>query len=226
VLLNTVGRAVDRSLGCLSEVLSLEDAREAVELHAELSARQQELWLAMHEPYYVFRQEDEDRMAQADSALRKLNIRRREVINSDNQGSPFPSAAYQPPPPLVRQNAFQFPSRDGGGCQQSGQSLNDDSVTKLLSVLAKGQSKLATPSWPKFSDSYRSYYIFREELEAYVRDYEHGVSDRTLAQQIKQHCLSKGTADYVVFATSPKEILETLGGLLARSSKLIDSLTH
>jgi hypothetical protein len=89
--------------------------------------------------------------------------------------------------------------------------------------LAKGQSKLATPSWSKFGDNYRSYYIFREELEAYVRD-AHGVSDRILAQQIKQHCLSKGTADYVEFATSPKEILETLGGLFARPSKLIDSL--
>jgi hypothetical protein len=133
-------------------------------------------------------------------------------------------AAYQPPLPLVRQNAFQFPSGDGGGSQQQSQSLTDDSVAKLLSVLAKGQSKLATPSWPKFGDNYRSYYIFREELEAYVRDYAHGVSDRTLAQQIKQHCLSKGTADYVEFATSPKEILETLGGLFARPSKLIDSL--
>jgi hypothetical protein len=91
-------------------------------------------------------------------------------------------------------------------------------------VLAKGQSKLATPSWPKFGDNYRSHYIFKEELEAYVRDYDNGVSDRTLAQQIKQHCLSKGTADYVEFATSPTEILATLGGLFARPSKLIDSL--
>jgi hypothetical protein len=97
-------------------------------------------------------------------------------------------------------------------------------VAKLLSVLAKGQSKLATPSWPKFGDNYRSYYVFKEELEANVRDYAHGVSDRTLAQQIKQHCLSKGTADYVEFATLPKEILATLGGLFARPSKLIDSL--
>jgi hypothetical protein len=124
----------------------------------------------------------------------------------------------------VRQNAFQFPSGDAGGSQQPSQGLNDDSVAKLLSVLAKGQSKLATPSWPKFGDNYCSYYIFREELEAYVQDYVHGVSDRTLAQQIKQHCLSKGTADYVEFATSPKEILETLGGLFARPSKLIDCL--
>jgi hypothetical protein len=225
VLLNTVGRAVDRSIGCVDEVLGLEDAREAVELHAELSARRQELWLAMNEPHYVFRQEDDDRMALADTALRKLNTKRREIMNLNSERSPFPSAAYQPPLPFVQQIAFQFPSgADGGGSQQQSQGLNDDSVAKLLSVLAKGQSKLATPSWPKFGDNYRSYYVFKEELEAYVRDYAHGVSDRTLAQQIKQHCLSKGTADYVEFATSPAEILATLGGLFARPSKLIDSL--
>jgi hypothetical protein len=43
MLLNTVGRAVERSIGYMSEVLSLEDPREAVELHAELSARRHEL---------------------------------------------------------------------------------------------------------------------------------------------------------------------------------------
>jgi hypothetical protein len=178
----------------------------------------------MNEPTHVYRQEDDDRMALADTALRKLNIKKREIMNMNSGGSPFPSAAYQPPPPLVQQDAFQFPSGDGGGSQQQSQGLNNISVVKLQSVLAKGQSKLATPSWPKFGDNYRSYYVFKEELEAYVRDYAHGVSDRTLVQQIKQHCLSKGTADYVEFATSPAEILATLGGLFGRPSKLIDSL--
>jgi hypothetical protein len=70
VLLNTVGGAVDRSVGCVGEVLGLKNACEAVELHAELSARRQELWSAMNEPHYVFRQEDEDRMAQANTALK------------------------------------------------------------------------------------------------------------------------------------------------------------
>jgi hypothetical protein len=209
VLLNTVGRAVDCSICCLNEILSLEDACEAAELHAELSARRQELWSAIHKPHYVYRQEDDDRVAQADSALHKLNTKKREIMNMNSGGSPFPSAAYQPPLLLVRQNAFQFPSGDGGGSQQQSQSLNGDSVTKLLSVLAKGQSKLATPSWPIKSLCARSCTW---------------VSDRTLAQQIKQHCLSKGTADYVEFATSPTEILATLGGLFARLSKLIDSL--
>jgi hypothetical protein len=45
-----------------------------------------------------------------------------------------------------------------------------------------------------------------------------------LAEQIKKHCLSKGTAEYLEFAVSPEEILETLGGLFARPSRLIDSL--
>jgi hypothetical protein len=146
VLLNTIGRAVDRSLGCVEEVLGLEDGCEAVDLHTELSAWRQELWSAMNEPPYVYRQEDDDRVALADMALRKLNIKKREVMNMNSGGSPFPSAEYQPPPPLVRQNAFQFLSGDGGASQQQSQGLNDDSVAKLLSVLAKGQSKLATPS--------------------------------------------------------------------------------
>jgi hypothetical protein len=95
VLLNTVGRAA----GCVEEVLSLEDAREAVELHAELSARRQELWVAMNEPNYVYCQEDDERMVQADTALRKLNTKKREVMNMNSVGSPFPPGAYQPPPP-------------------------------------------------------------------------------------------------------------------------------
>jgi hypothetical protein len=92
----------------------------------------------MNEPHYVYHQEYDDRMALADTALRKLNTKKREFMNMNSGGSPFPSAAYQPPLPVVRQNAFQFPSgADGGGSQQQSQGLNDDSVAKLLSVLAK-----------------------------------------------------------------------------------------
>jgi hypothetical protein len=118
VQLNTVCRAVDCSLGCVEEVPGLEDAREAVDLHSELSARRQELWSAMNEPTYIYRQEDDDRMALVDTALLKLNIKKREIMNLNSGGSPFPSAAYQPPLPLVQQNAFQFPSGDSGGSQQ------------------------------------------------------------------------------------------------------------
>jgi hypothetical protein len=37
---------------------------------------------------------------------------------------------------------------------QTGSALTANPVANLLSVLAKGQSKLATPDWPKFNDSY------------------------------------------------------------------------
>jgi hypothetical protein len=70
-------------------------------------------------------------------------------------------------------------------------------------VLARGHSKRPTPSWPKFKNSYRSCYIFKEELTAYIKDYGHGIGKRSLAEQIKKHCLSKGTADYLEFADSP-----------------------
>jgi hypothetical protein len=102
--------------------------------------------------------------------------------------------------------------------------VSEDTVTELLSVLARGHSKLPTLAWPKFNDSYRGYYVFKEELSAYIKDYGHGVGKRSLAEQIKKHYLSKGTADYLEFADSPEEILETLGGLFARPSRLIDSL--
>jgi hypothetical protein len=50
------------------------------------------------------------------------------------------------------------------------------------------------------------------------------MTERTLAQQIKKNCLSKQSAAYVEWATSPAEILETLAGLFGRPSRLIDSL--
>jgi hypothetical protein len=67
-------------------------------------------------------------------------------------------------------------------------------------------------------------YLFKEEVMAYIKDYGHGVGDRSLAEQIKKHCVSKGTAEYLVFADSPQEILDMLGSLFAKLSKLIDDL--
>jgi hypothetical protein len=80
------------------------------------------------------------------------------------------------------------------------------------------------PSWPKFNDSYRSFFTFKDELEAFIKDYGQGTSDRTLAQQIKVNCLSKSSAAYVEWAHLPAAILETLGGLFGRPSRLVESL--
>jgi Reverse transcriptase (RNA-dependent DNA polymerase) len=86
------------------------------------------------------------------------------------------------------------------------------------------RSKLPPPSWPKFNDSYRSFFTFKDELEAFIKDYGQGTLDRTLAQQIKVNCLSKSSAAYVEWANSPAAILETLGGLFGRPSRLVESL--
>jgi hypothetical protein len=90
--------------------------------------------------------------------------------------------------------------------------LNVNTVSDLLSVLARGHSKLPTPSWPKFNDSYRSYYVFKEELSAYIKDYGHGIGKRSLAEQIKKHCLSKGTANYLEFVDSLRKSLRLWEG--------------
>jgi hypothetical protein len=103
-------------------------------------------------------QEDEEQMEKLDRSIRKLAVKRRSTVNDNVGSSPFPQAAYNsPPPPLWRQEAFQLPQVD-----QQGYNLTNETVANLLSVLAKGQSKLATPGWPKFTDSYRSYYTFKE----------------------------------------------------------------
>jgi hypothetical protein len=122
------------------------------------------------------------------------------------------------------QQAEVPPADSGGGCGNV--SITADHLKDLLSALAAGggRPKLPVPQWPKFEDTYRSFFLFRGELEAYLKDYGHGMTERTLAQQIKLNCLSKQSATYVEWATSPAEILETLGGLFGWPSRLIELL--
>jgi hypothetical protein len=104
------------------------------------------------------------------------------------------------------------------------QAESDRKHAEIIDLLARGHSRLPTPDWPRFNDTYRGYYTFKEKLSAYIKDYGYGVSQRSLAMGIRKHCLSKGTADFAEFADSPEEILKTLGGLFERPSRLIDSL--
>jgi hypothetical protein len=165
-------------------------------------------------------------LQEAEKSLRKLGKKKTELLQSDLGNSP----TFKVPPwrrqaaaaPAAPPAAAQVPAPPAAVQTDSG--LTGDAVASLLSVLAKGQSKLQTPNWPKFNDSYRSYYLFKEEVMAYIKDYGHGVGDRSLADQIKKHCVSKGTTEYLVFADSPQEILDMLGGLFAKRSKLIEDL--
>jgi hypothetical protein len=172
--------------------------------------------------------QDGQKLQAAERSLRKLGKKKTELLQTDVGNSPtFKVPLWRRPPPVVPAVApavVQAPAPVAAAAPsavQTGSALTDDAVANLLSVLAKGQSKLTTPAWPRFNDSY---YLFKEEVTAYIKDYGHGVGDRSLAEQIKKHCVSKGTAEYLVFADLPQEILEMLGGLFAKPSKLIDDL--
>jgi hypothetical protein len=76
-------------------------------------------------------QEDEEQMERLDRSIRKLAAKKRSAVNKNVRGSPFPQAAYQSPPPPLRQEAFQLPPVD-----QQGYNLTNETVANLLSVLA------------------------------------------------------------------------------------------
>jgi hypothetical protein len=213
-------RAVDRVLTAAQDALQGNDPDEVEEVHQQLSARMREMEAAAvyldDNPLL----QDGQKLQQAEQSLRKLGKKKKELLRQDVGVSPN----FPPPQPRWQDAFVASPAAAVTTSGQTGLALTETAVADLLSVLARGQSKLATPAWPKFKDSYRGFYLFKEELMAYIKDYGHGVSDRSLAEQIKKNCVSKGTAEFLVFAHSPQEILETLGGLFAKPSKLIDEL--
>jgi hypothetical protein len=56
--------------------------------------------------------------------------------------------------------------------------------------------------YPKFNDTYRGYYIFMEEVVAYITDYCIVYTGRMVAGLIKQYCLSSNTKVLVGQANS------------------------
>jgi hypothetical protein len=171
--------------------------------------------------------EDEGLLALVDKSLLKLAKRRRELARGAAGGGPPSSmpddgdgGSRREAQPL---QAEVLPADSGGGGNVS---LTADQLKDILSALAagSGKPKLPVPPWPTFLDTYRSFFLFREELGAYIKDYGHGMTERTLAQQIKKNCLSRQSAAYVEWATSPAEILETLAGLFGQPSRLFDSM--
>jgi hypothetical protein len=216
-------RAVDRALAAANDALGDSDPDKIEEVRQQLSAKLREMEAAAayldDDPLL----QDGEKLQEAEKSLRKLGKKKTELLQNDVGNSPVfrapPWRRQAPAAPAAPVAAAAAPST-----VQADAGLTGDAVANLLSVLAKGQSKLQTPNWPKFNDSYRSYYLFKEEVMAYIKDYGHGISDRSLADQIKKHCVSKGTAEYLVFADSPQEILDMLGGLFAKPSNLIEDL--
>jgi hypothetical protein len=220
-------QAVNRSLDDVDEVIEGCDPAEIGDLHKQLQKQRETLTATKMQLGNEQLNVITELQINVDKSLRRLNKKRRELVRGTNAGSlfsPAPSEGggggenVQPPrfvlPPAEEQEATP---PDAG--------LSSSQLCKLLTTLANGScSKLPPPSWPKFNDSYLSYFAFKDELEAFIRGYGQGTSDRIQAQQIKTNCLSKNLAAYVEWAWSPAAILETLGGLFSHPSRLVESL--
>jgi hypothetical protein len=208
VVFRTVEQAVTRVLTAACEALRGEGPDEMDGVHQQLSKRVEEMESAAVSVDGELFSKANELLRESEGTLRKLWKKKQEIERDHraDRGSSSGDQSLQ-----NRRSDFLMPA----GVQLTGNTVSD-----LLSVLARGHSKLLTPSWPKFNDSYRSYYVFKEELSAYIKDYGHGIGKRSLAEQIKKHCLSKGTADYLEFADSPEEILETLEGALRETVEI------
>jgi hypothetical protein len=110
--LEAASRAANRSLADVDQVLQEGDIHEATELHTELVERRRKLNAAALE---ADKQEDDEQMDKLDHSIRKLAVMRRNTVNDNVGSSPFPQAAYNSPPPLRRQEAFQLPQVDQQG---------------------------------------------------------------------------------------------------------------
>jgi hypothetical protein len=192
-------RAVDRALAAANEAMGDNDPDEIEEVRQQLTAKMREMEAAaayLEEDPLL---QDEEKLQEAEKSLRKLGKRKTVLLQQSDVGnSPVlrtaPWRRQEPAVPVAPPASVPVPAAPVAAAAaprtaQADAGLTGDAVTNLLSVLAKGQSKLQTPSWPKFNDSYRSYYLWKEEVTAYIKDYGHGVGDRSLADQIKKHCV-------------------------------------
>jgi hypothetical protein len=163
----------------VDEVLIEEDADGVADLYNQLDKGGRELTAAAADLGDQQVIEDEGLLALVDKLLRKLARRRRELAKG---------AAGDGPP-------SSMPDDGGGGGRREAQplqaevppansgcggnvSLTADQLKDILAALAAGggKPKLPVPPRPTFLDTYRSFFLFWEELGAYIKDYGHGMT--------------------------------------------------
>jgi hypothetical protein len=223
-------QAVTRSLGDVEEVIEAGDPAEIGDLHKQLQEQHEALTATAVQLGDEQLNAITELQITVDKSLRRLNRKRRELVRGTNAGSLFSPAPSEEGGDGGGDNVlpirFVLPSAEEQNVTTAEAGLSSSQLQQLLTTLAGGaRSKLPPPSWPKFNDSYRSFFAFKDELEAFIKDYGQGTSDRTLAQQIKNNCLSKSSAAYVEWAYSPAAILETLGGLFGHPLQAGGELT-
>jgi hypothetical protein len=214
-------QAVNRSLADMEEVIVTGDPAEVGDLHTQLQKQREVMTATAVELGDEQLNAITELQITVDKSLRRLNRKRRELVRGTAAGSIFSPAPSEEGGDGggVLPIRFALPPAEEQDATSAQAGLSNSQLKQLLTTLAGGaRSKLPPPSWPKFNDSYRSFFTFKD------KDYGQGISDRTLAQQIKVNCLSKSSAAYVEWAHSSAAILETLGGLFGRPSRLVESL--
>jgi hypothetical protein len=189
----TAKQAVNRSLADVEEVVKAGDPAEIGDLHKQLQERRDALTATAVELGDEQLNAITELQITVDKSLRRLNRKRRELVRGTAAGSIFSPAPSEESSDGGGDNAlpikFALPSAEEQNVTTAEAGLSSSQLQQLLTTLAGGaRSKL--PSWPRFNDSYRSFFAFKDELEAFIKDYGQGTSDRTLAQQIKNNCLS------------------------------------
>jgi hypothetical protein len=222
-------QAVTRSLADVEEVIEAGDPAEIGDLHKQLQEQRETLTATAVQLGNEQLNAITGLQVTVDKSLRRLNRRRRELVRGTAAGSLFSPALSEEGSDGGGDNAlpikFALPTAEEQNVTTAEAGLSSSQLQLLLTTLASGaRSKLPPPSWPKFNHSYRSFFTFKDELEAFIKDYGQGSSDRTLAQQIKINCLSNSSPAYVECAHLPAAILVTLGGLFGRPSRLVESL--
>jgi hypothetical protein len=188
-------QAVNRSLADVEEVVEAGDPAEIGDLHEQLQKQREVMTATAVELGDEQLNAITELQITVDKSLRRLNRKRRELVRGTAAGSIFSPAPSEEDGDGGGDNAlpikFALPSAEEQNATSAQAGLSNSQLQQLLTTLAGGaRSKLPPPSWPKFNDSYPSFFTFKDELEAFIKDYSQGTSDRTLAQQIKSNCLS------------------------------------
>jgi hypothetical protein len=166
-LYRAASRAVDRALAAADDALGDNDPEEIEEVRQQLSAKVREMEVVAayldDDPLL----EDGQKLQAAERSLRKLGKKKTELLQTDVGSNPTfkvpPWRRRAPSAPAVAQvPAPAAAAAAAPSTVQTDSALTGDAVANLLSVLAKGQSKLAMPNWPRFNDSYRSYYTVKK----------------------------------------------------------------
>jgi hypothetical protein len=165
-------QAVNRSLADVEEVLKAGDPAEIGDLHKQLQ-EQRDAQMAT-----VVELGDEQLNAIAelqvtvDKSLRRLNRKRRELEKGTAAGSAFSPAPSEEDGDNALPIKFALPSAEEQNVTSAEAGLSNSQLHQLLTTLAGGaRSKLPPPSWPKFNDSYLSFFTFNPNQD--------GINDNT-----------------------------------------------